>query len=141
MQYSDFDYNNATYAYKLICKQIHKHFSQQSYMRHNTFAMYTFDTIFNVETQSRKTIKTLFIWHEKYMAPFCLCTMLETLIQILFSYLYILSYLLMLSGILLLVLLYLTLLLIFTRLDQLLFSILLRTQQQPIRLFLQTQNN
>ena len=48
-------------------------------MRHNTFNIYTFEIVYNVETHLGKTTKALFIWHEKYMAPFCLHIELQTL--------------------------------------------------------------
>ena len=39
-------------------------------MRHKHIHHLLNDTVFNVETHPGKTTKALFIWHEKYMAPF-----------------------------------------------------------------------
>ena len=45
------------------------------------------DIIFNVETHPRKTTNELFIWHEKYMAPF-VCALIYRLYSISSSLIY-----------------------------------------------------
>ena len=45
-------------------------YSRQHTCDSNTFIIYTFDTVSNMETHLGKNKKALFIWHEKYIAPF-----------------------------------------------------------------------
>ena len=111
-----FNNNSATNTYKLIHKKIHKHIFTVTYIcSSSTFIIHTFDTISSVEIHMGKTTKALFIWHEKYMAPFCLRTKLHTLFQIFLPYIYRLISPLMIFGLLSLLFLYLNLLMICTQ--------------------------
>ena len=89
--------------------------SQHTLMRHKYIHQIHIDTTVNVETHLGKTSKVLFIWHEKYMAPFVYALNLQTLYYIFFFYIYGLLYPLILSSILSLNFLSFTLLTILTQ--------------------------
>ena len=70
-----------TYTYGII----HKHmqcnifistYSQHPCIQHKNINQWHTETTVNMETHPGKIAKALFIWHEKYVSTFCLCTQL-----------------------------------------------------------------
>ena len=98
----------------MLCDIFKSTNSQHTCNIHKYINQWYIETTVNVETHLGKTTKVLFIWHAKYMAPFCLCTKLHTMFYIFLPYLYRLLYPLMLFGLLSLFFLSLNLLMIHT---------------------------
>ena len=74
---------NKLFINKCLFTLLRSTYSHHAFIKHKNIHQIHIETTFNMENHLGKTRKELFIWHEKYIAPFVGTLSLQTLLYIL----------------------------------------------------------